>query len=240
LQDAVQAISMDGTSIAIHRRDCNQPIFTSLVIDDFGDRVLTHDLSKLPAFADAFHEDGYMTMTADALTVIMVDRNKSGLVAASRPMRGIPAFGRDNEPFAAITVTPPAIIAHPVISPDGLAFYYTVRGSSNEKENGVYEALRTSTREPFPPGKWMEGEVNFNKDIVTGISGDRLTLFYQAGWAVGALTRKSLSEPFSNPNHPIGGPTVPGFRTRPFAHCKKLIGTCVSGCNNEDSCVFSR
>ena len=140
---------------------------------------------------------------------------------------------------AAINVSAPAYVVHPAISPDGLAFYFTIRGSTLE-HNGIYEAIRRSTAERFPPATRMNLEVNHNNDFVTGVSADRLALFMQSGYAVGLFTRKRISDAFSNPNAPIQFPTVPGFRTRPFGDCSKLIGTCINGCNNEDSCVFSR
>jgi hypothetical protein len=31
----------------------------------------------------------------------------------------------------------------------------------------------------------------------------------------------------------------PGFRTRPIGDCKQLLATCIGGCNNEDTCLFS-
>ncbi|HEY5922575.1 MAG TPA: serine/threonine-protein kinase [Kofleriaceae bacterium] len=239
LQDAVAGISHDGRSIVTYRRDCNDPEFTPLLIDEIGGAPVTIDLRTVRAFADAFHHDGQMTISGDARTVIAVNAVRTAFVAATRSARGTADFV-PTDLFAQLVVSAPAHVVHPAISPDGLAFYYTVRTSADPKQNGIYESLRSSTAEPFPPGTLMGPVLQLNTEIVTGISNDRLALFVQSGYGVSIFTRKRLTDEFHNPNHPIYPPTAPGFRTRPFANCTKLIGTCVTGCNNEDSCVFSR
>jgi hypothetical protein len=178
-------------------------------------------------------------MTSDALTVIGTNATATGFVAATRTAKGQSSFTTAAPGlFAAITVTSPAILVHPMISQDGLAFYYVVRNDPTAANNGVFESIRTSTSAAFPAGTKMGGDVQ-SMGYLAGISGDRMTLFGQVGFGMQILTRKSLREPFTNPNAPASPPTVPGFRTRPIGNCGTLIGTCTGGCNNEQTCVFS-
>jgi len=61
----------------------------------------------------------------------------------------------------------------------------------------------------------------------------------QKGFSMSALTRTSLTQPFANPNAPAAAPILPGFRTRPLSDCKTLVGTCQSGCSNEQICTYT-
>ena len=90
----------------------------------------------------------------------------------------------------------PASVHWPVLSSDGLAFYYHVAGAADTTKNGEYEALRTSTAMPFPVGTLMPAAVQ-PFDGITGMSSDRMTAFVTMGFGTQIMTRTSLSQPFA-------------------------------------------
>jgi hypothetical protein len=240
VQDALAAVSADGLSVINQRRNCATG-FTTLLIDNLGINTATIDLGANAAFSttSAHTEERAFTMTGDALTVIGANPTRSGFVASTRPAKGSTAFPLATSTLlGAITATAPAKLFDPAISPDGLRFYYTIINDPVSNVNGVYESVRASTSVAFPAGGKMGGDVQ-QFDAVNGVSADGMTLFVQKGFAVSALTRKSVKQPFRNPNTSGAAPSLPGFRTRPFGDCTMLLGTCTSGCNNEQTCVFT-
>jgi hypothetical protein len=240
VQDALAAVSSDGMTVINQRRNCATS-FTTLLIDNLGINTTTIDLGASAAFSStSLHTaERAFAMTGDGLTVVGANPTRTGFVASTRPAKGSSAFPlATNSLFTAITVTAPAILIDPAISPDGLRFYYSILSSPNTAQNGIYEAVRASTAVAFPAGVKMGGDVQ-QFDAVNGVTADGMTLFVQKGFAVSALTRRSLKQQFTNPNAPAAAPVLPGFRTRPFGDCAMLLGTCTSGCNNEQSCVFT-
>jgi hypothetical protein len=239
LQDAPQAVSADGASVLNQRRNCATS-FTTLLIETTGGTPMTFDLSANPAFAQTRHTaEGMLTMSGDALAVIGVNAAGTGFLAATRTATGQSSFTTAAPgAFAAISVTSPAIVVHPLITQDGLAFYYVVRNDPVTANNGIYESIRTTTSAAFPAGTRMPGDIQ-TLHYLAGMSGDRMTVFGQIDFGMHVLTRRSLRQPFTNPNAPAAAPTVPGFRTRPIGNCANLLGTCTGGCNNEQTCVFS-
>ena len=247
LQDAINAVSSDGRSIITHRRDCRTPDlpvgWSTMLVENLDGTPKTIVLSEL--LDGLWPNDGQVTMTGDALTVISSVPDGTHLLAWSRSKRGASDFKpRDPAELAAFTVTSPSKIVHPVISQDGLELFVTIRETKiphpmPAQPWWIYHSTRSRVGEPFPPLEPMSIAM-MNIDVVTGISSDRLSLFFQSGYAVGIFTRARIGEPFTNPNFPIGNPTVPGFRTRPIGDCNQLVGTCTSGCVNEETCLFSR
>lgn len=241
VQDALGAVSTDGLSVIDQRRNCATS-FTTLLIDNLGINTVTIDLGASAAFSStSLHTaEGTFGMSGDALTVVGVNTTSTGFVSSTRPAKGSTSFPlATNSLFVNNTATPPAVVIHPTLSPDGLRFYYVVRNDPNVLVNGIYEAIRTSTAVPFPSGVKLGGDVQSSFDLVTAVSADGMTLFGQKGFAMSALSRRSLKQPFTNPNAPAAAPAVPGFRTRPFGDCAMLLGTCTGGCNNEQTCVFT-
>jgi hypothetical protein len=130
----------------------------------------------------------------------------------------------------------PASVNWPVLSADGLAFYYHVAGATDTAKNGEYEALRTSTAMAFPVGTLMPAAMQTFGGI-SGMSSDRMTAFMAMGFGTALMTRTSLLQPFSVPT----SGTAPGaaFRVMPIAGCT-AIGTCEpGGCQNEDVCTWT-
>ena len=241
MQDAIEAISHDGASVLTLRRRCDR-WFSVLVIDGIGGErpPSTLNLTKHPVLADLWLDHSTMTMTTDALTLIWVVRDRTGFLVSSRSARGVDDFAPATPgPFAALAVRAPAYLRGPVLTGDGLAFYYRIFDSPDPAANGIYESLRTSTAEPFPPGRRLGGAFE-GWNVVTGVSADRMTIFIDDGWQVIALTRKSLDEAYTNPNAPIAPPLMPGARIRTFGDCTQLVGTCTGGCNNEETCLYSQ
>jgi predicted Ser/Thr protein kinase len=241
MQDAIEAISLDGTSVLSLRRRCDR-WFSVILIDGIGDESAqtTLNLTKHPSLAGFWIDHMTLAMSADALTVIGIDAARTGFLTTSRTARGRDDFApATTGPFAALAVRAPAYMRGPVLTADGLAFYYRVFDEKDPAADGIYESVRTSTAEPFPPGRRLGGAFH-GWNVVTGVSADRMTIFVDINWQVIALTRDSLDEPYQNPNAPMGAPLMPGARIRPFGDCTQLVGTCTTGCNNEETCLFSQ
>ena len=130
---------------------------------------------------------------------------------------------------------------HPAISQDGLELFYSVidPAQSPERRTWIHTSRRRSTAEPFPLGTPVNVEFH-NLEFVNGLSADNRTLFVGTGYGVAMFTRASRDDKFVNPNFPLAAPNVPGWRTRPIGDCTTMAGTCITGCNSEDVCIYSR
>jgi hypothetical protein len=215
--------------------------WSTLVIDKSGDKATTFDISKLDGMVP---DDGRATMTGDALTVLAIDQTRTKILGWSRSKRGVNDFKPiDPAELAALAVEPPLRLEFPVISQDGLELFITIRNTDPNADSPrgpfwVYHSVRNRLGEPFPAFTEL-GEALLNVSIVTGITADRLTLFAGSDYTAAAFIRDTIDSPFRNPNYPTSAPVFPGFRTRPIGDCKQLLATCIGGCNNEDTCLFS-
>lgn len=182
-----------------------------------------------------------MTLTADGLTIIGTDTTAKAFVMSTRGAIGMTNFGTATVgPFAAINTAIGAsggTANWPVLSSDGLAFYYRLGGATVMTDNGIYESVRATTVANFPAATKMPAAVQAF-DGVSGISGDRMTLFTELSFGTHIMTRTSLSQPFTVPATSM--PPGAGWRSVPIANCAKLIGTCEpGGCANEDICTWA-
>jgi len=175
-----------------------------------------------------------LALTPDGLTVIGVTPDRLLFAASTRSGPGMVDFLEgDSSAFVALAAGDGQALLDPVLSSDGLAFYFTLV-DGNADVAGVYESVRSSVGEPFPVATRMPAAVQ-DAGIVTGISSDRLVLFLEKNFAMSALRRNSLADPF---DVPVSG--LPGFRGRPTADCAALIGSCTpSDCVGEDVCQFA-
>ncbi len=114
----------------------------------------------------------------------------------------------------------------PVISADGLSFYYQIGSSGAAGLDGVYESVRGSVDDAFPAGTLLTNVfvVSAGDANPSGISGDKLTLFTWGG-LLGAVifTRASVLDAFANPNFPSAPPAVAGYGAIPTADCQTLL-----------------
>lgn len=129
----------------------------------------------------------------------------------------------------------------PAISADGLAFYFRIFGNQGDTTNGIYETVRTSTTVPFPPAIQMPKELQIYESV-NAVSSDHMTLFVEdINFQMTALTRKSLKDPFINPEFATPATKLPGFRTRPLGDCQSLVGNdTMMGCPGEDIELFTK
>jgi hypothetical protein len=192
------------------------------------------------AGADTTHEEG-VTLTSDGLTLIAMNAAGDGFVSSTRSAVGKSDFSAPvTGDFAQIQISGASGWA-PVISADGLAFYYSIVGDTSDgsvSRNGIYESVRESTNVPFPPGTLMPPIVQSYAQYVNGVSTDRLAIFLTAHLAYESamLTRKHLTDPFENPLAPNPPPKAGGVRARPLAGCTVMVGTYSSGggCSGEN------
>jgi len=241
-QDALAGITPDGGTVLTQRRaSCGNP-FRLLLADTSGLATSAVDISAAPGLAGMqVAAEETLALTADGLSIIGVNTAGTGFAVAKRSARGATDFvGASSADFAALAVTGTTRVGAPAISLDGLAFYFDVGGDADATKNGIFESVRASTAVPFPAATKLPAALQ-TFAYVTGTSSDRMTLFLQTNsFSMVAFTRKSLTQPFANPNAPAAPPTVPGFRTRALGDCAQLVGTCTpGGCLGEDICSFT-
>jgi hypothetical protein len=190
-------------------------------------------------------------ITADGLTIITVTANRKQLVAVKRSAVGVIDFGAPSTTdFAAINATLPTaeagVFFSPVLSADGLEFFYTIIGyPSGDAKNGVFQSVRSSTSVPFPAPVKMPAPINDPTDTGQGqlsaISSDRLAVFVFYNYGNRVFTRTSTSGQFTNPNGSSPPPLIPGWDHKPLADCSKLVGMySPGGCANEDVVLMTR
>ncbi len=201
---------------------------------------VVQDIGALPALAGMSRQQQTMTLSPDGLTIVGVGTTNQTFLESKRSAVGLIDFSvAVPGAFNTINASVPAggTLGTPVISADGLAFYYAIGGAQNAALNGIYEATRLQTNVPFNAGTKMPAIVQ-NYDAITGISSDRMTLFLMKGFNASILSRASLSQPFAT--SPIGPPDA-ASRVQPITTCGYLFGTCApGGCAAETICFWTR
>jgi hypothetical protein len=246
-QEALQGASADGSTLLLQRAAADAcvsgPDTTATLLADQRANASGYaiaDITRLPALAAFARIETTLTVSPDGNSIIGAALDHRGFIVSTRSRRGALDFAAPTRgSFAHLDAALPkgAWIGWPVLSADGLAFYYKVQGSGHAEVDGTYESLRASTQVPFPPATRMPAEVQ-RWTAVTGVSSDRLTLFVTRDFGTQLLTRRSTSEPFT----PSLWTPPPGsaYRVVPIAGCSALIGTCEpGGCLHEDICVWS-
>lgn len=240
-QDAPLAISSDGKTVLTQQGTTQCGDFQLIIADSNGTSLVPQNITANPMLAGMLvSQEGTLTLTPDGLTIIGTSTDGHSFLASKRAAFGGTVFAAaTNTEFANLTVT--GRVDSPVITADGLDFYYRVSGDDDAAKDGIYESVRTSTSVPFPAGTRVPDDLQIYQ-AVTGISRDRMTLFLQTGsFSTVALTRKSVTQPFTNPNAPGNPPAVPGFRTRPSGDCQSVLATATpGGCAQEENAIFSR
>lgn len=243
-QNVPAGVTPSGSTILFQRGvECSS--YASLWIADEttpGSRVYQVQAVAPPANMWVTHEEA-VTLTADGLTIISPTLDFTAFLSSTRPRLGSVDFGPPSmSDFVNLGVTAPQELWAPVISADGLAFYYVIVNDPSGSVSGIYESVRASTSVPFPPGQLMPPLIQQVGQYVDALSVDRMTMFLEAAspaFNALVLTRSSLEAPFTNPNAPGAPPLLPGLRTRPLANCTVLVGTCsTGGCLGENICFF--
>ncbi len=198
-------------------------------------------LANLGGFSKA---EETIALAPDGLTIIGASTGGATFVESKRSAIGAGDFSQpvtgDFVTLDAALPPAPANVRWPVLSADGLAFYYRVAGATVAAINGQYESLRTSTAMPFPAGTRMPAAVQAlltGSDGISGMSSDRMTAFVAVGFGTKLLTRTSLSQPFIAPA--ASTPPAAAYRVVPISGCT-AIGTCEpGGCQNEAICTWT-
>jgi hypothetical protein len=186
-------------------------------------------------------QDGY-SITADGLTIVSMTSDRKAFKTTKRSAINMVDFAAASDAdFVNINMQSmgnSGVFRSPTLSADGLEFWYSFLINNTEVP---YFSVRTSTSVPFPAGTAAPAPVS-TAATPSGISADRLALFIWDGSFSGKIfTRKSTSDPFTNPNAPAAPPVFPGWAHRPIANCAKLVGmTSPGGCANEDVIVLTR
>lgn len=244
VQDAVLAISTDGKTVLTQRSvgaACGA--FEVIIADSNGTMLVPQDIASNPMLQGMLiTQEGTLTLTPDGLTIIGTSTDGRSFLSSKRAAFGGTMFAAaTGTDFANLAVSEGKRIDSPVISADGLDFYYRVSGDPDATKNGLYESVRTTTTAPFPAGTRMPDLIQ-TYEAVTGISTDRMTIFLgTTSFSTEALTRRSVKDAFSNPNAPGNPPTPPGFRTRPSGDCQTVIATATpGGCVQEEVAIYSK
>jgi len=190
-------------------------------------------------------------LSADGLTLVARTTNNKAFVETSRSARGLGDFGPNSAAnFAAINAIVAGnggILVAPVLSADGLEFFYKVSGV-NAATNGLYSSVRASTSVAFPAGTRLPAALQAPEyEYVVGVSSDRLALFVFTAFNSSVFTRTSTSGAFINPNAPGAAPvlvdgTGNSWHHKPLADCSRIFaaGATIGGCYNEDVVVLTR
>jgi hypothetical protein len=248
VQDDLLGASSSGDSLLLLRPGTGACGPNTLFIADAttSGSMAAYNVQSINTLAGFQKVEETMTLTADGLTIIGTDATAKAFVMSTRTAVGMTNFGTAAAgPYAAINAaisTTGGTASWPVLSSDGLAFYYRIGGATVATDNGIYESLRAATSANFPAGTKMPAAVQAF-DGISGISTDRMTLFMETGLGTGGfatkiMTRNSLTQPFTVPTT-----TTPpaGWRAVPVAGCTKVIGTCEpGGCGNEDVCTWAK
>ena len=246
VQEALLGASASGSSLLFLRGPANtcvgangQLLLADQLAPGVGDYT-TRDLTTLATLGAFARSEETMTLTADGLTVIGASASFGSFLQTTRSALNATDFApADSGPFAQLNAALPTAqwIGWPVISADGLAFYYRVTGAADASLDGNYESVRSATNVPFPAGQRLPAAVQA-WDGISGVSTDRLTLFVTRGFGTSLMARTSWSQPFSDVTD--GSPPSSAYRVVPIADCNTLIGTCEpGGCLHEDICVWT-
>ncbi len=246
VQNVPAGMTPNGSTILVQRGlggVCSQGL--SLFVNDEippGSGVYQPLAVPTLAGADTTFEEG-VTITPDGLTLIAMNAAHTGFVSSTRSAVGLVDFGAAAAAdFAQITTAAPAFAWAPVISGDGLAFYYVIANDPSANRNVIYESVRATTHVPFPAGTPMPPIVQSFAQYVNGLSMDRLAIFLTSANdnQTGMLSRATLTDPFTNPLAPNPPPIAPGLRSRPLAGCTTLVGSgSPGGCIHESVCTWS-
>ncbi|MFT3696078.1 MAG: hypothetical protein QM831_23270 [Kofleriaceae bacterium] len=235
-QDAVLAISGDSKTVLTQRSSGTCGGFQLIIADSNGTALVPQSLAQNTMLQGMrITQEATLTLTPDGLTIIGVSTDGHSFLSSTRAAFGGTVFAAaTGTDFANLSVTGNAVLGSPVISADGLEFFYDVLG------DGIYESVRASKNVPFPAGTKMPADIQ-TYGSVSGISSDRMTLFLGTNtFSTVVFTRKSVKEAFSNPNAPGNPPTGPGFRTRPSGDCQMVIATSTpGGCQAEEVATWS-
>jgi len=198
-----------------------------------------HTVPQGPGLNGLSKAEETLVLAPDGLTIIGASTDGHSFLESKRSALGMTDFAiAAAGDFATLNVGIPAggSLHWPVLSGDGLAFYYHVDSATDASLNGEYEALRTATTMPFPVGTKMPAAVQAF-DGITGMSSDRMTAFVTMGFATKIMTRTSLSQPFTLAT--TATPPGSAYRVVPIAGCT-AIGTCEpGGCQNEAVCTWT-
>lgn len=251
LEDSLESATPDALVIVLEQEPAGAPgcgTYRVIVADEMppgSGTYISHDVTDTLSGDGLFIAQEGHAITADGLTLVVPTVDRKRLMSTTRSALGMTDFGTPTDTsFAAINATiagRSGTISAPVLSADGLELIYTIGGNTDTPSlNGVYDAVRTSTSQPFPAGTRMGPPVS-DYSFAVGISSDRLTLFMFDSFTSRVLTRTSTSLPFTNPNNPNPPPQISGWDHKPLADCSKLIATISpGGCASEDIGVFTR
>jgi len=239
-ENVVAAVTPDGTSLLVQGGivPLGQPpcdiAFNQLSIIDAGTQQQVTGVDNMQTALQP-----RLALTADGLTIIGIDNaTRQHFLVAKRAAKTTGAFtSASAADFAALAVTGNAQLIAPVLSPDGLALYFSVTGDATA---GIYETVRASTSVPFPAATKLGGDLA-NLAFVSSVSSDRMTLFVaDSTGAFGAATRTSTTQPFTLQ---VGLALPP--QARMVGDCSGIYATCSIGggggqCAELDVCLFVR
>lgn len=245
VQDDLLGASASGDSLLLLRPASGAcgPNTLSIADATTSGSMAAYNIQSINTLAGFQKVEETMTLTADGLTIIGTDTTAKAFVQSKRSAVGATDFATPAAvgPFATINAAISAsggTVTWPVLSGDGLAFYYRLGGATVTTDNGIYESIRATPTATFPAATKMPAAVQAF-DAVSGISSDRMTLFTELSFATHIMTRTSLSQPFTVPATSM--PPGAAWRVVPIAGCAKVIGTCEpGGCGNEDVCVWPK
>lgn len=190
------------------------------------------------------HSEGHISLAPDGLTVVANRTDRIGFVLRRRKDRGSTQF-LSSSSFDFTVVNDWALqfaanIVNPILSEDGLSFFFMANLKSDPAALIHYEVTRARLEDAFSQPDQPVPGMGAAYYSVGGISRDRLTVFVAdtIDWAsvVRVLVRPFIGAPFRQVE-----PSLTAFRPVPIGdHCDHLLsnGT-IAGCGNEEVYVLS-
>jgi hypothetical protein len=245
IEDSIGAVTPDGQVILYIKSVSTCREFHLVVADETAPGSGAFTLRDVTAAFDTLGlytgQDGH-AITTDGLTIITRSADSKRLLSTKRSAINAvdfgPASARDFDQINAQVAGNAGTFWAPVISADGLEFFYTLTGVAAGTD-GIYSSVRPSASVPFPAGTKLQATAPY--PFATGVSSDRLALFVFDSFRGRVLTRNSTSRPFTNPNSPGDPVAIPSWQHKPLADCSKLVAmTSPGGCQNEDVIIMMR
>jgi predicted Ser/Thr protein kinase len=232
-QEAVNGATLDGSRLLyLSGRRC--ALDHLYLADRTATGYTSTDLTPQLSVHDVRIREGCCTLARDGSGLIVERASAPGFLWF--PLEGTQLGAPDPTPFAQLSTNANEVMYMPVPTADLRTFYFVLYGAPDR--TGVYEARRSSLREPFSVATKLTGRAA-TYEYVSGVSDDERTMFMAAEFATRVLVREKLEEPYGDLGATIPPSRLPGWRAIPIDGCRRLITTVSpGGCQGEQSVFF--
>jgi hypothetical protein len=184
------------------------------------------------------------TITFDGTALILT--TPAGDAFRQAPLTGLTLGPVTVGPFGPINNSLPtgAVLLSPVISSDGLTFYFAIATAPSATPQGAYSASRFTTSDDFGVGVLLPVDIQAFW-YPTGVAADGRTLFVERNFQSYTVSRCQPSDPWTVlslfHDGGLGLPLTHYWEARPAADCSFMLTTCgPGGAPQQDICMLPR